>query len=309
MRDTCAASLACDATFSQRGTNCSCAAVDGFGRRALSPGPNGDECASGGGCVALSALPGLRLVHLRAASYGGCFRMAVHQRRYGPNGTWLPRGDYVSDSLRLRGHWEFRSREHLEKHLNVSLPANGTLLDIGAHIGYFSLLFAQRGYRVVAIEPMPHNLRALRSSLCINPWLQARVTLLPFALTSASGPKHCVVRSGAHNRGNGVLHCRKGKLAHCNAAAGGAATAERDLCTQVEARTLDGVLAAANLPAEISLVKLDVESSECAVRHHTRTQSCNRAPMHPYNHVIIIQNMWMAQSVSACMVGECRLEV
>eukprot|EP00966_Prymnesium_polylepis_P215006 4979752-Prymnesium_polylepis.1 len=219
--ELCASALACDAEIASRGANCSCAAVRSpTSPKVLVPLPNGDACAGGLRCAAGLGADNslLRLAWARTAGFGDstCFKMAVHQRQYGKDGAWMARGDYVSDDIRIRGTWEFKSVEQLERFSNVSLPARGTFVDIGAQIGYFSLNFARRGWSVLAIEPMPHNRRALRASLCVNPSLRSRLALLPYALVDkVLGQKRCIVRSGAHNRGNGAMRCGTGRQYQC----------------------------------------------------------------------------------------------
>mmetsp|Transcript_26080 Transcript_26080/g.66217 ORF Transcript_26080/g.66217 Transcript_26080/m.66217 type:complete len:399 (+) Transcript_26080:149-1345(+) len=57
--------------------------------------------------------------------------------------------------------------------------------DIGANIGYFTLLNARLGARVIAIEPTPYHRRLLRLSLTINQ-LAHTVTVVPRALSASA---------------------------------------------------------------------------------------------------------------------------
>jgi FkbM family methyltransferase len=51
----------------------------------------------------------------------------------------------------------------------AGLAVDGTVAwDVGAHIGFFSLLLAQRCQRVLAIEPSPDNARRLRTNVGLN---------------------------------------------------------------------------------------------------------------------------------------------
>ena len=45
---------------------------------------------------------------------------------------------------------------------------NVNVLDIGANIGWFTLLFAARGFTLWSVEPFDANLRLLRLSICLN---------------------------------------------------------------------------------------------------------------------------------------------
>ena len=133
--------------------------------------------------------------------------MAVHAHRYTAAGAWLPQGDYVSDSLRQRGVWEFSDgAAGLERLAGIALPLTGTFLDIGAHAGYWTFILANRGLDVLAIEPMAHNRRAMHATRCADRQLRERVSVLPLAL-SASGARRCVMRSFGQNNGNGQMHC------------------------------------------------------------------------------------------------------
>lgn len=50
----------------------------------------------------------------------------------------------------------------------VPVERSSTVIDIGAHIGTFSLLAASRGARVLSYEPFPPNYRALRHNISLN---------------------------------------------------------------------------------------------------------------------------------------------
>lgn len=67
----------------------------------------------------------------------------------------------------LRGLHEMQVQEALRRHL----PVGGTFVDVGAHIGYFSLMAARvvgpRG-RVVAIDPVEANVTAIRRHAALN---------------------------------------------------------------------------------------------------------------------------------------------
>lgn len=61
--------------------------------------------------------------------------------------------DAVSTQLHDVGTWEIRSPEDLAAAAGVALPSprsRGVFLDVGAQLGYFSLMFASHGFRVRA---------------------------------------------------------------------------------------------------------------------------------------------------------------
>jgi 16S rRNA A1518/A1519 N6-dimethyltransferase RsmA/KsgA/DIM1 with predicted DNA glycosylase/AP lyase activity len=49
----------------------------------------------------------------------------------------------------------------------AALPLHGVAWDIGAHIGFFTLLLAKRCH-VVAVEPSPDNAQRLRRNVMLN---------------------------------------------------------------------------------------------------------------------------------------------
>ena len=84
---------------------------------------------------------------------------------------------------------------------NTSLSENATLLDIGANLGYYTLLFASKGHRVVAVEPMTRNRKALEGSICLNPQFKDRITVVPVALANQGevADMRCVIKSTNYN--------------------------------------------------------------------------------------------------------------
>ena len=63
----------------------------------------------------------------------------------------------------------------------LTLYRNSTVIDIGAHIGYYSLLAAAMGHSAVAIEPLNTNSDLLQMSAHLNNFSQD-VTLLKNAV-------------------------------------------------------------------------------------------------------------------------------
>ena len=59
--------------------------------------------------------------------------------------------------------------EHQTQRLFASLvPANGTVYDIGANVGFYTLLAATRAKRVIAVEPLAENVAYLKRHLDLN---------------------------------------------------------------------------------------------------------------------------------------------
>ena len=82
------------------------------------------------------------------------------------------------------GRFEPGEQAFLSKH--VSLGA--TVLDVGAHVGIFTVLLARRvgaAGRVLAFEPLLDNLRRLRENIQLNDL--HNVTIFPFAVGHHEG--------------------------------------------------------------------------------------------------------------------------
>jgi len=76
------------------------------------------------------------------------------------------------------------SKEYDGTELAALLEAcrNGAFIDIGANIGYYSLVLASRGVKqVVAIEPNPPTLARLRYNIEINPFRE-NIAILPIGI-------------------------------------------------------------------------------------------------------------------------------
>lgn len=149
--------------------------------------------------------------------------------------------DWVSRKICENGFWEVANA--------ADFGSPGLALDIGANVGYYTLLMANAGWRVKAFEPLPSNLQLIRASLCRNPDFASRVSLYPVGL----GPKedHCKVVSDAKNVGDGWVAC-----------GGRIVPQEYVVRGEFDIRPLDDVLSGQE---QIDFVKLDVEGFECNV--------------------------------------------
>lgn len=70
----------------------------------------------------------------------------------------------ISASIRRTGYWGREVRDAIQAHLKP----NWTFLDLGAHIGYYSLLAASLGAQVIAVEPQPKYVELLKKSAKAN---------------------------------------------------------------------------------------------------------------------------------------------
>ncbi len=148
-----------------------------------------------------------------------------------------------------KDYWLGTYEPELQTALRDLVPAGAVAYDVGANIGYVSLLLAravgERG-RVFAFEALPANVERLRRNLDLND-LSARVTVVAAAVTQAAGP----VRFLVHASGG------MGK------AEGSAGRREEVYLSEI---TVDGlsldefVYAQGNPPPQV--VKLDIEGGE-----------------------------------------------
>jgi FkbM family methyltransferase len=75
--------------------------------------------------------------------------------------------EYISDYIRANGCWEPITTEILKELFEVRQP-NTVFVDIGANIGYFTLLASQKGVPTIAFEPVAANYALLDKSIAKN---------------------------------------------------------------------------------------------------------------------------------------------
>ena len=134
--------------------------------------------------------------------------------------------------------------------------ADPLFVDAGAHIGFFSFLFAQHGFRVLAFEPMASNRAAFRATCCLNRALCKRIRLLPYAL-GAHESESCILRSSPDNVGNAKLKCGG------TYKTGSCAASHTGVCERANSTTLDAYFNITNASIVPAIVKIDVEGREC----------------------------------------------
>jgi FkbM family methyltransferase len=156
----------------------------------------------------------------------------------------------------LRGKYERHTRTLFEQAIRPGMR----VLDIGAHIGYFTLLAARavgQSGSVYAFEPDPANFRFLSHNAALN-GVEDVVTAVPQAVAGTSG-----VRPFFSNRKNSVMSSFWGGGKH-------------DGALRVECTTVDDFVG----PERIDVVKLDVEGAEVdALRGMRRTLTEARRPV------------------------------
>jgi FkbM family methyltransferase len=93
--------------------------------------------------------------------------------------------DMVSESIAKSGFYDWDHSKFMIR--CAQKTRQGLFVDVGANLGYFSLLWAGLTYgKVVAYEASPRNIELFQKSIERNR-LQDRITLVPKALGSHSG--------------------------------------------------------------------------------------------------------------------------
>jgi FkbM family methyltransferase len=153
--------------------------------------------------------------------------------------------DLVQCLVGTTGGWE----QLIFEAIRPFVEPNATVLDIGAHVGYAALLFAEwvgPGGRLVCFEPVPNNVTQLQRNLGANRY-QGRTIVVPSAVAEEASLRS-FYDDGGSNSGMGSLGARKG----------------RNSSRQVNTIAIDDWLAETDV-SEIALTKIDVEGAEALV--------------------------------------------
>ncbi len=160
-------------------------------------------------------------------------------------GWWLARNDYVGATMFYDG-FESAERTFAEHFVRDG----STVLDIGAHHGYYTLLFSRKvgvEGRVVAFEPSPRERQRLALHLRINRC--KNVAIEDCALGEAEG--------------TGQLHVAAARESGLNSLRKPAVSVLTELVS-IRTRCLDRVLRERGIE-RVDFVKLDVEGAELSV--------------------------------------------
>jgi FkbM family methyltransferase len=153
--------------------------------------------------------------------------------------------DLVSQTILVKGLWEPKLTGIIMK----SLPTGGVFIDVGAHIGYYSLLASRRvgaAGRVVAVEPNPETLQRLRRNLALND--SGNITVEEMACTDRETTLQ-FFPAGIENSGESSLSRQNAKAARA---------------VTVRGRPLDEIVRSLALD-RVDLIKIDVEGAEMQV--------------------------------------------
>jgi len=168
---------------------------------------------------------------------GNPFSMAVYDNE-----------DIVSKSICDVGTWELQHEDI------VAMGKPGHALDIGANVGFYSLVLAAAGWNVTAFEPMVANAVLIEATLCKNPSFKPKITLNKVGLGAKN--EHCILVSGDDNVGDGNMKC--------GADAENFHQSGYHQRASMEVRRLDDILVEQNVKS-IDFVKMVVEGFECNV--------------------------------------------
>lgn len=93
----------------------------------------------------------------------------------------------------------FKYREYRQVE-DIITTTSGTILDIGAHAGFFSLYAASLNdnTKIYALEPEPHNFLALKENTKLNPQFN-QIKLFNLALDSRTGSGLLYLSPDSHN--------------------------------------------------------------------------------------------------------------
>lgn len=193
------------------------------------------------------------------------------------SGLRPPWTDFVTHKMKKMGYWEISDADEMRWLTNAAewpeslhlrrgrSGRRGLFIDLAAHVGWYSFLFAQANYTVLAIEPLAANRRAIAATSCLNPELASRITLVPTAISDKTRHRPCEVWTWKGADGNGVLDCDDATAKPC---ARTCKSATQCVCEAVPLTTLDNVLAQ-HVPGgrdayDLVIAKFDMEGSECA---------------------------------------------
>ena len=163
------------------------------------------------------------------------------------------RGELISDYIRRDHLWEGESTMIMKSVFESCSPDNTMFLDVGANMGYYTLLSAVLGIETLSIEPIPLNLDLMKQSLSDQPHLEPRIKISEVAVSDAEGS----IEMSYYNFNMGLSRFREGTT-----------WGKDGIKVTVPVKTLDSLMS--DFDSNCSSVKeiickIDVEESELPV--------------------------------------------
>jgi FkbM family methyltransferase len=163
------------------------------------------------------------------------------------NGVWMqvprpPEWGGGGEYHMALGTYEARELSYLLR----TLEPGDAFVDVGSHIGYFSLPLAKRGVRVLAVEPTATSLSNLRHNIALNSL--DNITVAPVAAGDSDG-EATFYSSLVSPMWNSLEKDGAGEGA---------------IATRVRVRSVDSLVAELGWP-RVDAIKVDVEGAEVAV--------------------------------------------
>src|SRR5450759_3416595 len=96
-----------------------------------------------------------------------------------------------------KDYWLGTYEPELQSALRELIPTGAVIYDVGANIGYVSLLLAKaagKTGKIFAFEALPSNVEQLRRNVALN-GMEARVTVIPSAVIQVPGPVRFLVHT------------------------------------------------------------------------------------------------------------------
>lgn len=160
---------------------------------------------------------------------------------------WIYPKNEISRSLYVRGIYD----PNMAVLVNSFLPADGVLLDIGANMGYYSMLAAKKtneNGKIIAVEPSSRDYKRIVANVKENHF-EAKIKTIMAAVGDRLGKKTIQIaseeRSGLNTLGSEFAYKGIEKIA-----------TEEAVVT-----TIDTIVASENLD-RVDVIKMDIEGSE-----------------------------------------------
>lgn len=199
--------------------------------------------------------------------------------------------DVIGRVVATSGEWE----PHVTAAFRARLRAGDVCLDVGAHIGYYTLLASRlvgtRGH-VYAFEPSPGVYSALRANLALND--AANVTAHNVAAGEAEGT--AVLREApGGNSGNS-------SVSPCFLESPHAAPAEEYTGVEVQVRTVESLVPPDEV-GRVRMIKVDVEGYEIEA---LRGLESILAACGPVSLIVELSPEWSREDPAAFIENLCR---